>query len=126
MKYLLLSMLMIAAMNTTVLSQDPKDSVVFGGDVNKPELSVGTLDPGGEIITVNAFGLVCDFCATAIEKVFMRKDEVSGLNVSLAKHKIIIALKNGSSLADAEIEKLITDSGYNVKSIDRFLVSNNL
>ena len=35
--------------------------------------SVGTIDPNGEIIRVNVKGLVCDFCARAIEKVFMKE-----------------------------------------------------
>ena len=105
-------------------AQESDNNSVDGVEENVPTLSVGSLDPGGEIVTVNAFGLVCDFCATAIEKVFMRKDEVSGLNVSLADRKIIIALKNGQNIDDAEIEKLITDSGYNVKSIDRTSTGN--
>ncbi len=111
MKFIKLSLLLIILFNVNAGAQD------------EPSLSIGTVDPGGEIVSVDAFGLVCDFCATAIEKVFMRKDEVSGLNVSLANHKIIIALKNGKNLDDAEIEKLITDSGYNVKSINRFIAS---
>jgi len=54
----------------------------------------------------------------------MRKDEVSGLDVSLADRKIVIALKNGQNMGDAEIKKLITDSGYNVKSINRSTMGN--
>ena len=84
-----------------------------------PEVKVGEVDPNGEIVTVKAFGLVCDFCANAIEKVFMRKDEVSGIDVSLDKHQILIALKEGQQLDDDEITKLVTDSGYNVKEIAR-------
>lgn len=112
MKIILLSMFLIVLFTVNASAQD------------NPSLSVGTVEPGGEIVSVDAFGLVCDFCATAIEKVFMRKDEVSGLNVSLADHKIIIALKNGKNLDDEEIKKLITDSGYNVKNIDRSVASN--
>jgi len=83
------------------------------------EVKVGEIDPNGEIVEVKAFGLVCDFCANAIEKVFMRQDEVCGIDVSLAKHQIIIALKEGQQLNDEEITKLVTDSGYNVKEINR-------
>ncbi len=84
-----------------------------------PEMKVGNVDPNGEVVTVKAFGLVCDFCANAIEKVFMRKDEVSGIDVSLEKHQILIALKEGQQLDDTQITKLVTDSGYNVKEITR-------
>ena len=90
---------------------------VLAGDM--PEVKVGKVDPNGEVVKVKAFGLVCDFCANAIEKVFMRKDEVSGIDVSLEKHQILIALKEGQQLDDTEITKLVTDSGYNVKEIIR-------
>jgi len=90
---------------------------VFAGDVTK--VKVGKVDPNGEVVEVKAFGLVCDFCANAIEKVFMRQDEVSGIDVSLEKHQIIIALKEGQQLNDEAITKLVTDSGYNVKEINR-------
>ncbi|MGH1536523.1 MAG: heavy-metal-associated domain-containing protein [Gammaproteobacteria bacterium] len=124
MKLFLLSFLVLCVLSLDLAAQESDNNSVDGVEENAPTLSVGSLDPGGEIVTVNAFGLVCDFCATAIEKVFMRKDEVSGLNVSLADRKIIIALKNGQNIDDAEIEKLITDSGYNVKSIDRTSTGN--
>jgi len=92
-------------------------SSVFAGEVT--EVKVGEVDPNGEVVEVKAFGLVCDFCANAIEKVFMRQDEVSGIDVSLEKHQILIALKEGQQLDDEEITKLVTDSGYNVKEINR-------
>jgi len=89
---------------------------------DRPQVKVGEVDPNGEVVTIKAYGLVCDFCANAIEKVFMRQDEVSGIDVSLAKHHILIAFKQGQQLDDAEITKLVTDSGYNVKEISRKLV----
>jgi len=118
MKAILVSVLFMIMVNVNVGAEEKSS--------DEPSVSIGTVDPGGEIVSVDAFGLVCDFCATAIEKVFMRKDEVSGLNVSLAEYKIVIALKNGKNLDDAEIEKLITDSGYNVKSINRSVASSPL
>ncbi len=124
MKIIILSLFLMLMMNMNALAQESDRDAGNQAAEENPSLSIGTVEPGGEIVSVDAFGLVCDFCATAIEKVFMRKDEVSGLNVSLAEHKIIIVLKNGKNLDDAEIEKLITDSGYNVKSIDRSVVGN--
>ena len=84
-----------------------------------PQMKVGEVDPNGEVVEVKAYGLVCDFCANAIEKVFMRQDEVAGIDVSLEQHQILIALKEGQHLDDDEITKLVTDSGYNVKEINR-------
>lgn len=82
-------------------------------------LSVGKIDPDGVTISVDVFGLVCDFCAQAIEKVFMKRDEVSGIKVDLANGFITIFTKQGKDLGDDLIKTLITDAGYNVDKINR-------
>ena len=87
--------------------------------VSTVQLSAGAVDPAGEEITVNVFGLVCDFCAQAIEKVFMRREEVSGIRVDLAGGLVSIYTKQGKQLPDATLTKLIVDAGYNVDSISR-------
>ena len=107
MKKLFFVLLVAFAVNLTVSAND------------MPQMKVGEVDPNGEVVEIKAYGLVCDFCANAIEKVFMRKDEVSGIDVSLERHQILIALKEGQQLDDDEITKLVTDSGYNVKEINR-------
>lgn len=84
-----------------------------------PEMTAGKYDPQGTLIHVEANGLICDFCAVAIEKVFMKQDEVSGVAVNLSEHLIIVSLKEGESMSNETLTKLITDSGYNVASIDR-------
>ena len=83
------------------------------------ELSAGTVDPNGEKINVSVFGLVCDFCAQAIEKVFMKQAAVSGIKVNLAAGLIEIFTKQGEQLGDSTLTKLIVDAGYNVDSISR-------
>ena len=83
------------------------------------ELSAGSVDPNGEQINVNVFGLVCDFCAQAIEKVFMKRAEVSGIKVDLAGGLVSIYTKQGAELPDATLTRLIVDAGYNVDSINR-------
>jgi len=67
---------------------------------------------GHTIITVN--GLVCDFCARAVEKVFSKREEVSVVRVDLSKHEIQLDMKGQSSMTDDDIKKLITDAGYNL------------
>ncbi len=73
----------------------------------------------GEVISVKAKGLVCDFCARALEKLFGRREEVSSISVDLTSKLITIQLKEGQSMDDATVEKLVTDSGYNIESIER-------
>lgn len=62
-------------------------------------------------------GLVCDFCARALEKVFGRQEAVSDINVNLDSKVITINFVEGQSLDDETIVQLITDSGYNVEAI---------
>ena len=69
------------------------------------------------LVTVN--GLVCDFCAISMKKIFLKKDAVSAVDVNLTTKIVEIDLKPGKSLDDKEIRKGITDAGYAVVSIMR-------
>lgn len=73
----------------------------------------------GETIAAKVNGLVCDFCARATEKVFMKRDEVADIDVNLDTGIVTIALKPGASLDDATVKKLIADSGYALVSLER-------
>ena len=68
-------------------------------------------------VTVN--GLVCDFCARALEKVFSKRKEVDSINVDLDNALVQIFVKQDESIDDETLTKLITDSGYNVTKIER-------
>jgi copper chaperone CopZ len=70
-------------------------------------------------ITVKINGLVCDFCARALEKVFGKREEVSGIDVNLDTKIVTIGFKKDADIDDATITKLITDAGYNVVEIKR-------
>ena len=68
-------------------------------------------------IAVN--GLVCDFCARSIEKLFGERDEVASIAVDLDNGNIKIVMKEGQGIDDAELKTLITDSGFDVTQIKR-------
>ncbi len=70
-------------------------------------------------VEVDIYGLVCDFCARALEKVFGEEDAVDGIEVDLDAKIVTIHLKDGRQLDDAIIKKNIIDSGYNVEEIRR-------
>ncbi len=70
-------------------------------------------------INVATIGMVCDFCAQAIEKVFMKRQEVQGIKVDLNNQKVILFLKQDSLLNDAVILKLFEDAGYGVEKIEK-------
>ncbi len=68
---------------------------------------------------VNVNGLVCDFCARALEKVFSKEETVESINVNLDDKIVTVNFKDGQNLDDETITKLITDSGYAVEGITR-------
>lgn len=70
-------------------------------------------------ITVNVHGLVCDFCARAVEKVFGNRAEVQAVDVDLDTHSVFIDLKPEMNIEDEEVTKMIADSGYSVVGITR-------
>lgn len=70
-------------------------------------------------VNIDVNGLVCDFCARAVEKVFSKREEVSAIDVNLDKGKIVIAMKDGKSIDNTTLTKLITDSGYDVVKINK-------
>ncbi len=72
-----------------------------------------------EKVYVNVNGMVCDFCARALEKVFGRQESVESIKVDLDDRLVVIHLRKGEQLDDATITQLITDSGYAVREIKR-------
>ena len=95
-KYLLASLLLCLSLNSNA---DEKDRF-------------------GEIhVSVN--GLVCDFCAQSIQKLFNKEESVEAVDINMDEGMIKIDLKDGYNMDDNLITKLITDSGYNVERIYR-------
>lgn len=72
---------------------------------------------GDAHISVN--GLVCDFCARALEKTFGKRDEVKGIDVNLETKIVTVNFVQGQTLDDDTLTQIITDSGYNVEGIHR-------
>lgn len=71
------------------------------------------------MLTVNVKGMVCDFCARAVTKVFGKNEAVEGVHVDLDSGEIHVGLKPGMSLTDAEVEQLVKKSGYALVSVVR-------
>jgi len=83
-----------------------------------PALAIDTTNCQNQAeIKVN--GLVCDFCARAINKVFSAKEQVNKANVDLENGRISIAFNNNQNIDDGDLKKLIIDSGYDVVTIER-------
>lgn len=73
----------------------------------------------GETVKAHVNGLVCDFCARTIQKVFGKQEAVENVNVNLTDKLITLGMKDGQTLDDATITKLVNDSGYALVSIER-------
>ena len=70
-------------------------------------------------VTMEVNGLVCDFCAQAITKVFKKQDAVENVSVNLTDKRIDVWFKDGQDISNDELTKLINDSGYNIVNINR-------
>ena len=81
--------------------------------------SKNKLENDDKKINVFVNGLVCDFCARSIEKIFKKDDSVSNIEVNLEKMLITIYVNENKILNDKTIKKLINDSGYDVTEIYR-------
>lgn len=111
MKYLIIALALTFGFTQSAVAEHTK---------NAPEkIQAGQIDPSGTLITIDANGLVCDFCARALEKVFMKQKGVAGIDVNLDSGKILISLEKGATMDDATVKKLVTDAGYNIGSIER-------
>jgi copper chaperone CopZ len=66
-------------------------------------------------VTVN--GMVCSFCAQGIEKKMRALSETKDVYVGLKNHLLVIEVKDGLTLSQDVIKKIIKDAGYDVKSI---------
>lgn len=71
------------------------------------------------MVTAKVNGMVCDFCARAVTKVFGKEDAVENVHVDLDKGEIHVTLKTGAELTDERVASLVKKSGYDLVSIAR-------
>ena len=75
-------------------------------------------------IKIGVEGMVCDFCAQSIEKVFMKQPGVEKVNVNLNDGRVIIKMADvfqddEDGISNDRIEKLFLEAGYEVTAIMR-------
>lgn len=69
-------------------------------------------------ITLHVKGLVCDFCARSIEKVFKKK-KVASIDVDLGQGLIEVFTQPKQLLDDTLLTTLVNNSGYTLERIER-------
>ena len=77
-----------------------------------------------KIINIEVEGLVCDFCAQSIEKVFMKQPGVEIVYVNLERGNVQVKMADvfkddEDGISDKRIKQLFLDAGYDVSSIKR-------
>jgi len=71
------------------------------------------------LVTAKVNGMVCDFCARAVTKVFGKQDAVENVHVDLDNGEIHVTLKPGADLSDEKVADLVKKTGYDLVSIER-------
>lgn len=82
-------------------------------------LSWAEANPCAQRVDIQVNGLVCDFCARALEKVFHKRKEVNRIDVNLSDKQIVVEMNPSAQIENQELKRLITDSGYSVVKIQR-------
>ena len=75
-------------------------------------------------IKIGVEGMVCDFCAQSIEKVFLKQPGVEKVDVNLEVGKVTVKMAdvfedNEDGISDKRIKQLFLDAGYDVSKIER-------
>jgi len=115
----ILSLSILLFVSTFALANEQDHSNHNHMESNQIEVQVGSIDPNGTLMTVAVEGMVCDFCAQAIERVFMKREEVAGITINLNDQNVIISLKSEKDIENTTIEELFLNAGYNVQTINR-------
>ena len=115
----ILSLSILLFVSTFALANEQDHSNHNHMESNQIEVQVGSIDPNGTLMTVAVEGMVCDFCAQAIERVFMKREEVAGITINLDDQNVIISLKSEKDIDNTTIEELFLNAGYNVQTINR-------
>jgi copper chaperone CopZ len=76
-----------------------------------------------ETVKLTVDGMVCAFCAGAIEKKMKANKETAEVFVSLENKIVAVSEKSGLKLDDAKLKAQIADAGYEVKAIERVSTS---
>lgn len=82
-------------------------------------VALASVTASADTIEMKVYGLVCGFCAQGIDKTLRRNPATADVFVSLENQLVAVATRPGQDIADAELKKALTDSGYDVKAISR-------
>ena len=75
-------------------------------------------------IKIGVEGMVCDFCAQSIQKVFLKQAGVEKVDVNLDIGKVTVKMADvfrddEDGISDKRIKQLFLDAGYSISKIER-------
>ena len=70
-------------------------------------------------IDIQVNGMVCDFCAQAVWKVFEDYESVENVDINLDTGIVSVTLKEGQILSDEDLNKAIQYAGYDLVEVKR-------
>lgn len=76
-----------------------------------------------EDVIAHVTGMVCDFCAQSVLKIFEDKAEITSIDVSLDDATVTFHQAPGASLSDEDIQDGIYYAGYDLEKIERMSVT---
>lgn len=94
-------------------------SMNMAANITQTDEVAAALAAGGAPVVVDVLGVVCDFCATAMNKIFGKRDEVAAVYVDLDTKTLSLVINEGEALSDKQIEKLAKKAGYRIAAIRR-------
>ena len=101
------------------MAHDHGDMAMNTATITHTDEISAALANGGAPVVVDVLGVVCDFCATAMNKIFSKRNEVAAIYVDLDKKTLSLVINDGSDLSDKQIEKLAKQAGYRIAAIRR-------
>lgn len=78
-----------------------------------------TVSAADKVITVKVLGMVCDFCAQSVLKVFEENENVTNIDINLDEATVKLSIKTDGDISDEEINQKIEYGGYTVEDIIR-------
>jgi mercuric ion binding protein len=64
-------------------------------------------------------GLACPYCGYGVEKKLKRIDGVNSIEFDLDKGLVVVEVREGVSLSEADMRKLFNDAGFTYRSMTR-------
>ena len=92
------------------------DTLVDGEKLEVDPDRLGTFLQGlsdSQIAVISVQGMVCDFCARGIEKMFKLDPKVKKIDVDLSKGKVLVAYSDADSIDFKDIKQKILSNGQN-------------